>query len=403
MTVAMWGGGTPADLATRIKTGDVALDFYRPVGSSAGTSPPTWAGRPSTCSAAGWHRRWSARCSSTCATRPDPSSWVVFVVERGAGAAGQLRDPVPGRHVGVLDPRRPGHPGPHQRVLAVFFSGLTVPLVLFPGWFGDLARALPWAAYLQAPADIWLGKRRGLGVLGGLGLQAVWAVVLLAGCAAAAPGGRAQGGGAGWLSPRPDRATSRSPPCGSGRPVPTRCRRGCSWSAAFLITGVEFVGIWIMFRTSTDLGGFTLTRSPSCTAAAGSAFAVADLFVGRIERLGQMIRLGKLDQMMVRPVAAADPGLRRPVRAAPARPDRPGGAGLRVGAAPTSTGPPSRVLRHRPDGRRGDGDLHRGLRRAGVHPVLDDRPAEVANAFTYGGNTLTPYPLTIFPARCSRR
>jgi ABC-2 type transport system permease protein len=65
---------------------------------------------------------------------------------------------------------------------AVFFSGLTVPLVLFPGWFGVLARALPWASYLQAPADLWLGKEQGWGVLGVLALQALWAVVLLAGC-----------------------------------------------------------------------------------------------------------------------------------------------------------------------------------------------------------------------------
>ncbi len=32
MTVAIWGGGTPDDLAARIKSGDVAIDFYRPVG-----------------------------------------------------------------------------------------------------------------------------------------------------------------------------------------------------------------------------------------------------------------------------------------------------------------------------------------------------------------------------------
>jgi ABC-type uncharacterized transport system permease subunit len=32
MTVAMWGGGATDDLAARIKSGDVAIDFYRPVG-----------------------------------------------------------------------------------------------------------------------------------------------------------------------------------------------------------------------------------------------------------------------------------------------------------------------------------------------------------------------------------
>jgi ABC-2 type transport system permease protein len=65
---------------------------------------------------------------------------------------------------------------------AVFFSGLTVPLVLFPGWFGVLARALPWASYIQAPADLWLGQDRGWAAVGVLGLQLGWAAVLLACC-----------------------------------------------------------------------------------------------------------------------------------------------------------------------------------------------------------------------------
>ncbi len=64
-------------------------------------------------------------------------------------------------------------------VLALFFGGLTVPLVLFPGWLGDLAMALPWAAYLQVPADIWLGQRSGWEIVAGLGFQAAWGVALL--------------------------------------------------------------------------------------------------------------------------------------------------------------------------------------------------------------------------------
>ena len=44
---------------------------------------------------------------------------------------------------------------------AIFFSGMMLPLVLFPGWLGTLAQALPWASYVQVPADIWLGKHTG--------------------------------------------------------------------------------------------------------------------------------------------------------------------------------------------------------------------------------------------------
>jgi ABC-2 type transport system permease protein len=56
---------------------------------------------------------------------------------------------------------------------------MTVPLVIFPGWLKDVALALPWAAYLQIPADIWLGKRSGPALVEALGFQALWAVVLL--------------------------------------------------------------------------------------------------------------------------------------------------------------------------------------------------------------------------------
>src|SRR5687768_17741697 len=32
MTVALWGGGTTDDLAERIRSGDIAIDLYRPIG-----------------------------------------------------------------------------------------------------------------------------------------------------------------------------------------------------------------------------------------------------------------------------------------------------------------------------------------------------------------------------------
>ncbi|GAA4919706.1 ABC-2 type transport system permease protein [Nonomuraea thailandensis] len=61
-------------------------------------------------------------------------------------------------------------------VLSTFFSGMLVPLHLFPGWFGDLAMALPWAAMVQLPTDLYLGTAP---VLETLAVQALWAVVLL--------------------------------------------------------------------------------------------------------------------------------------------------------------------------------------------------------------------------------
>ena len=67
-------------------------------------------------------------------------------------------------------------------VLAIFLSGMTLPLVIFPEPLRSIALALPWASFLQTPADIWLGQRSGSAMLDGLALQAIWIVVLLAMC-----------------------------------------------------------------------------------------------------------------------------------------------------------------------------------------------------------------------------
>jgi ABC-2 type transport system permease protein len=67
-------------------------------------------------------------------------------------------------------------------VLAIFMSGMTLPLVIFPEPLRSIALALPWASYLQTPADIWLGQRTGFGILTGLAVQALWIGVLLALC-----------------------------------------------------------------------------------------------------------------------------------------------------------------------------------------------------------------------------
>ncbi|WP_433501414.1 ABC transporter permease [Sphaerimonospora sp. CA-214678] len=66
-------------------------------------------------------------------------------------------------------------------VLTTFFSGMMLPLVIFPGRLGSLARSLPWAAMVQVPADVYLGgigDRTG-GLAGALAFQCLWAAVLL--------------------------------------------------------------------------------------------------------------------------------------------------------------------------------------------------------------------------------
>jgi ABC-2 type transport system permease protein len=63
--------------------------------------------------------------------------------------------------------------------IALLFSGFIVPLPFFPDWLEAIARVLPFAAMVQAPVDVFLEEVTGVEVAATLGLQALWAVVLL--------------------------------------------------------------------------------------------------------------------------------------------------------------------------------------------------------------------------------
>jgi ABC-2 type transport system permease protein len=63
--------------------------------------------------------------------------------------------------------------------LSIFLSGMALPLALFPGWLREVAYVLPFAAIMQTPIDIWLGKHHGLALAGTLALQLAWALVFL--------------------------------------------------------------------------------------------------------------------------------------------------------------------------------------------------------------------------------
>ena len=181
MTVALWGGGTTDDLADRIRSGDVAVDLYRPVdllgwylAGDLGRAAYHLLTRGLAPTVVGWllfDIRWPGSPVAVVAVLASIALAVVvsfsirFLV---ACSAFWLLDAQGAR---VL-----------SGVLALFFSGMVLPLVVFPDALRELALALPWASYLQTPADIWLGRRTGTSALLGLGLQACWAVALLGCC-----------------------------------------------------------------------------------------------------------------------------------------------------------------------------------------------------------------------------
>lgn len=181
MTVALWGGGSTDDLAERIRTGDVAIDLYRPVGI------------------VGWYLAGDlGRATYHLLTRglaPTLIGLVVFGISLPHSAAAAvcfvvsvalavvvsftLRFLVSCTAFWLFDAT-----GPRilSGALALFFSGMTLPLVLFPGWLGVLAQSLPWSAIVQVPNDIWLGRHAGTDLVGALAFQVGWATVLLGTC-----------------------------------------------------------------------------------------------------------------------------------------------------------------------------------------------------------------------------
>lgn len=174
----VFGGGSPGELAERVRTGDVSLDFYRPVGilgwylaadlGRAAYHLLTRGFAPLLVGALLFELRWPAT----------PLGWAAVAVSLllAVVVSFGLRFLVALSAFWLLDDT-----GVNQllMVATLFFTGLTVPLVLFPGALLDLVMGLPWAAYLQVPADIWLGQRSGGEVWSGLAFQAAWAAALL--------------------------------------------------------------------------------------------------------------------------------------------------------------------------------------------------------------------------------
>jgi ABC-2 type transport system permease protein len=62
-------------------------------------------------------------------------------------------------------------------------SGFIVPVAFFPGWLKAVAYATPFPWMLQTPVDVAVERLSGVDAVIALGIQAVWAAGLLAGAA----------------------------------------------------------------------------------------------------------------------------------------------------------------------------------------------------------------------------
>ncbi len=151
--------------------------------------------------------------------------------------------------------------------------------------------------------------------------------------------------------------------------------RASFWMMAisgFVIGGLDFVGIWIMFSAVDSLGGFDLVEIAFLYGAT-RARARHRRPVRRPDRTARPDGPARQARRDDGPAgAAARPGVRRRVRPAPVGPGRADRPDLRVGCAYVDW-TPTKVLLAAVDDRLRRGDLLRGLRRLRLHPVLDGR------------------------------
>lgn len=164
-----------------------------------------------------------------------------------------------------------------------------------------------------------------------------------------------------------------------------------------LIALLDLVTIVVIFDNVPELDGWTLQEVGLLYGIASISFALTDLVIGHLDRLPQMIRDGTFDQVLVRPlpsllqVVASDFALRRLGKAVQ-------GLGVLVWALTAveidwTIGRAAMIPLAIVSG---------AVIYAGVWVTLATvafwivDAIEFVNAFTYGGNFLSQYPVTIF-------
>jgi ABC-2 type transport system permease protein len=159
----------------------------------------------------------------------------------------------------------------------------------------------------------------------------------------------------------------------------------------------ELVGIVVLFGRVSDLGGFRVNEVLLIYALSAISFGFADLVVGQLDDLSRWIRTGELDVLLLRPLSVlaqlvtADLQLRRVGRVMV-------GVGVLVvvlARSPVAWSPPVVLLLVSTPlvGAVIIGSIWVATCSVSFW-VVEGR--ELANAFTYGSQLSTAYPITVF-------
>jgi ABC-2 type transport system permease protein len=174
MTVWMWGW---LDIATRIRTGDIATDLVRPV-------HPLRAGLAFDLGRALYHVVFRGIPPFVIGALlfpvripTDPLVWLAFAISLALAIAVSFFFRVLYNIVGFWTTDVRGVMM-LAGIVANLFSGFLIPVSFFPSWLAAIARATPFPSIVQTPIDVFLGTLSGPALAGALLTQAAWAIAL---------------------------------------------------------------------------------------------------------------------------------------------------------------------------------------------------------------------------------
>ena len=181
MPVGLFSGGVVDELTERVRSGAVAIDLHRPVpllwwrfAEDAGRAAYHFLTRglaPMVLGSLLFDLAWPAR--------PATYAWFLLAVTLAVTVGFGIRYLLGLLAFWVIDVR--GFVV-MLTITQIFFSGMLLPLVVFPGWLRTLAEALPFRCLVQVPADVLLREDTGTATLPLLGVQLLWiAALFLAG------------------------------------------------------------------------------------------------------------------------------------------------------------------------------------------------------------------------------
>jgi ABC-2 type transport system permease protein len=164
-------------IATRVKSGDVVADLYRPVDYQGYWLAHTLGRATFHFFARGIPPFLAGALVLDLQLPGSPATWLAFLLATAGAVVLSYTFAFLYNLLAfwVIDIR-----GVIQlaTTLLLFFSGSIIPLFFFPGWLESLARMMPFAGMIQLPVEVFLGRHAGAGLVAVLAFQAAWIVFL---------------------------------------------------------------------------------------------------------------------------------------------------------------------------------------------------------------------------------